>query len=168
MIGAEIDMGNSEVGGKGEPFSSGEGVGNVGGTGAETEAFVAYGYHVVGVKRFDVGGGCGGPVCNDGCCAGVAAGLVGKLPGEDGGGGLVAGDDGADVLLVLGLGCAGGVPSLIIGKAIIGYISSHATIIGLGRFSSLSWGKNRGWQITQLFTKLMIRLTPCASAELTT
>lgn len=66
-----------------------------------------------GVERLDVGGHCGSPCGDDGGGTPRAAGLVGELPGEDGGGGLVAVDDGRDVVLIGGLdgtvGVEGGV-----------------------------------------------------------
>lgn len=84
---------------------------------------------MVGIEGLDVGGGCLGPGVDDGGGAAVAAGLVGQLPGEDGGRALVARHDGGDVFLVLGLGGAVGVPGLL-GAAESGHVGGDTAVVG--------------------------------------
>lgn len=69
---------------------------------------------MVRIQRLDVGrrGLC--PVVDDGGRAALAAGLVGQLPREDGGRGLVPVDHGLDVLEVLRLGRRVGVPAVVV------------------------------------------------------
>lgn len=83
-----------------------------------------------GVERLDVGGHCGSPCSDDGGGTPIAAGLVGKLPGEDGGGGLVTVDDGRDVILIRSLNGAVGVEGGVAraaGESVD--VDVHATVV---------------------------------------
>ncbi|KAI6853376.1 glycoside hydrolase family 5 protein [Hortaea werneckii] len=69
----------------------------------EAEAFFSRSYHAVGVEALDVLGSVGDPGLQDAEIAARTAWFVGQFPGEDGRAGGIAGYDGFDVFLILGL-----------------------------------------------------------------
>lgn len=129
VVGAVVDGGDLAVGVPVDALGGGVRVGIVRALG-EAEPFVADGDHVLRVERLDVGRGGLDPVGQDGGGAALAAGFVGELPGEDGGGVGVAGHDGFDVGLVLGLGFGARVPFRVGGDAGVGEIGRHAAVVG--------------------------------------
>jgi len=127
VVRAEVDGGHSAV--CCEIRALGESI-RVGTIAWQAESFLARRDHVLRVQTFDVRGRCGDPVRELGGRAAIAAGLIGEFPGEDRGGGGVAGYDGFDVGLVLGLGFDGVVPLGVGGDAGVSEVCRDAPVVG--------------------------------------
>ena len=98
MEGAVVERGDAQVRSEVDADVAAVGVATV--TNAVSwckPALIAERHHVRAVEGLDIGAGVGGPVGDDGGGAALAARLVAELPGEDGGGILVAVDDRLDV-----------------------------------------------------------------------
>lgn len=122
---------------------------------------------MVGIQGLDVCRSRLRPVVDDGGRAALAAGLIGQLPREDGGGRLVPVDYGLDVLEVLRLGRRVGVPAVVIASEGVDVgVDSAIVVPGTTSDRGLE-GVFRGGT-HQLLTKLMMSLMPFFSAEATT